>query len=611
MTITAGAGVVDVNDDQYEPLLNNNSDGDYGEIINTRIDHEEEEEEDMVVDYRGERVIKGGSNNKLGGWRSASLIIVVDIAEAMAYYGIAANLINYLTGPLHQSTVTAAANVNTWVGFIWMLPVFGAFVADSYLGRFRTIVFSTLIYVLGLGLLTLSVVLPSLMSQPDCPNNSENNTSCNSPSSFQVIFFFSSLYLVAIGRAGFKPCVQAFGADQFDGRNPKESKSKSSFFNWWYFGLCLGSSFSRLILTYIQDNISWGLGFCIAFISLALALIVFVLGTKTYHYSMREDKENPLFKIARVFVAAARNWRISFSSTILQDEEIRMPNRIRVGVHQFKFLDKALIDTSNSPIGSSKHGMQCSIAQVEDAKVVLRLVPIWITCLIYAVVFSQFSTFFTKQGSTMDRSIGPGFEIPAASLQILINLSTFVLIPVYDCVFVPFSRVFTSKPNGITMLQRIGGGMFISTISMVVAAIIEKRRLLVARDFGLIDSPEAPVPMSVWWLAPQYLLIGLADVFTNIGLQEFFYDQVPDELRSIGVSIYLSILGIGSFLSGFLISAIEKVTGGGGHYSWFSNNLNRAHLDYFYWLLAVLSVVELAAFLYFSKSYLYKRGASM
>jgi solute carrier family 15 (peptide/histidine transporter), member 3/4 len=111
-------------------------------------------------------------------------------------------------------------------------------------------------------------------------------------------------------------------------------------------------------------------------------------------------------------------------------------------------------------------------------------------------------------------------------------------------------------------------------------------------------------------LIPQYVLFGVSDVFTMVGLQEFFYDQVPDELRSVGLSLYLSIFGLGSFLSSFLISAIQKGTSKDGHDGWFASNLNRAHLDYFYAFLAALSAVGLTAFWFFSKSYVYKRTST-
>ncbi|KAF5188919.1 NRT1/ PTR FAMILY 5.10-like, partial [Thalictrum thalictroides] len=67
--------------------------------------------EGVVVDYKGHSVT---NRSKYGGWRSASFIIGVEIAERFAYIGISSNLITYLTGPLHQSTATAAQNVNVW-----------------------------------------------------------------------------------------------------------------------------------------------------------------------------------------------------------------------------------------------------------------------------------------------------------------------------------------------------------------------------------------------------------------------------------------------------------------------------------------------------------------
>ncbi|KAI8526592.1 hypothetical protein RHMOL_Rhmol12G0008200 [Rhododendron molle] len=550
-----------------------------------------------VVDYRNRPVTRSNS----GGWRSAVFIIGVEVAERSAYYGISSNLITYLTGPLGQSTSTAAEEVNAWSGAAMLLPLLGAFVADSFLGRYRTIIIASVLYVVGLGLLTLSAVLPSFSSS-DC--ESATSVSQCSPPQLQVVFFFFSLYLVAVAQGGHKPCVQAFGADQFDAQDPQECKAKSSFFNWWYFSLSFGSSLTILILNYIQDNLSWGLGFGIPCIIMAFALIIFLLGTMTYRFSIKSDEQSAFVRIGWVFVRAARNWRTSPSAMAIEEESLGiLPHQ---GSDQFRFLNKALL----APEASKEDGKVCNINEIEEAKAVLRLFPVWFTCLAYAMVFAQSSTLFTKQGATMDRSVVPGFTIPAASLICFMGLSIVIFIPIYDCIFVPIARGITRKPSGITMLQRIGFGLLLSMLSMVIAALVERKRLETAKEYGLIDNPKATVPMSFWWLVPQYILFGIADVFTIVGLQEFFYDQMPSELKSVGLSLYLSILGVGSILSSFLISVVESVTGGDGEDSWISDNLNRAHLDYFYWLLAGLSAVAMAAYLFVAKSYIYNRGST-
>lgn len=108
------------------------------------------------------------------------------------------------------------------------------------------------------------------------------------------------------------------------------------------------------------------------------------------------------------------------------------------------------------------------------------------------------------------------------------------------------------------MLQRVGLGLLLSVVYMVIASLVERKHLETALEYGLVDLPDATVPVSVFWLTPQYLLFGIVEEFTIVGLGEFFYDQVPSDLRSIGMSLYLSIFGVGSFLSSFLICHSES-----------------------------------------------------
>ncbi|KAL8482501.1 hypothetical protein ACS0TY_028614 [Phlomoides rotata] len=455
------------------------------------------------------------------------------------------------------------------------------------------IVASCVLYVAGLCFLTLSASLTS-NSPLEC-KPSANNVTC-SVNHLHLVFFFFSFYLIAFAQGGFTPCVQAFGAEQFDEEDRNENKAKSSFFNWWYWFVIGCILVPLFTLTYIQENVSWELGFGIPAIIMCFSLLLFLIGSTTYRFRIYSNVQSPFVRIYWVIVRAAKNRQVA--------PAVSIEGPLAHGGGSFMFLENALLAED----GSIEDEKICSIKDVEDTKSILRLAPFWFACLGYAIIYAQPSTLYTKQASTLDRHITPTFQIPAASLQHLFIVGPIILsLPLYDQVFVPLARAITKNPMGISMLQRIGTGLFLSFISIVFAAFVETKRLAIAREYGLVDIPGALIPMSVWWLAPQYILSGIADVLGMIGLQEFFYDQIPSELKSVGFALYLSILGIGSLISSFLVSSIQNATKGNGQGGWFSNNLNRAHLDYFYWLLAGLGASGLIMFIYFSKSYVYKR----
>lgn len=157
------------------------------------------------------------------------------------------------------------------------------------------------------------------MIPSDC--KASNPLSSCSPR-FQIIIFFSALYLVALAQGGHKPCVQAFGADQFDEKEPEELKAKGSFFNWWYFGMCAGTLSTLWVLNYIQDNLSWALGFGIPCIAMVIALAIFLLGTSTYRFSIRREDRSPFARIGNVYVAAVKNWSVSASAVADAEENL-------------------------------------------------------------------------------------------------------------------------------------------------------------------------------------------------------------------------------------------------------------------------------------------------
>lgn len=246
----------------------------------------------------------------------------------------------------------------------------------------------------------------------------------------------------------------------------------------------------------------------------------------------------------------------------------------------------------------------CTVTQVEELKSIIKLLPIWATGIIFSAVYSQMSNLFVLQGSYMDITIN-NFEIPPASLSIFDTLSVIFWVPIYDRMIVPFARKYTGHKSGITQLQRMGIGLVISIFAMVSAGVLEVIRLGIVRRNNYYDYEH--IPMSIFWQVPQYFLIGCAEVFTFIGQLEFFYDQAPDSMRSLCSALSLTTVALGNYLSSLLVTIVMSISTKGGKPGWIPDNLNRGQLQNFFWLLSVLSVLNLGAYLLVAKWYTYKR----
>lgn len=136
----------------------------------------------------------------------------------------------------------------------------------------------------------------------------DERTSCGSHSAFEMAIFYVSTYMVALGNGGYQPNIATFGADQFDEEDPEEGHSKIAFFSYFYLALNLGSLFSNTVLGYFEDEGKWALGFWASTASAAMALLLFLYGTRRYRHF--KPKGNPLSRISQVVIAASRKWKV-------------------------------------------------------------------------------------------------------------------------------------------------------------------------------------------------------------------------------------------------------------------------------------------------------------
>ena len=214
-------------------------------------------------------------------------------------------------------------------------------------------------------------------------------------------------------------------------------------------------------------------------------------------------------------------------------------------------------------------------------------------------------TLFILQANTMDLNITKSFQIPSASLSLFDTVSVILWIPLYDRAIVPMARRLTGHESGFTQLQRIAIGLAISILAMLLAGALELARLSQVRRHNYYALEH--VPMSVFWQVPQYVIMGCAEVFAFVGQIEFFYEQAPDAMRSLCSALSLTTTALGNYLSTFLVNVVTEFSTRNGKPGWITDNLNYGHLDYFFWLLGLLSVLNLGFFLVVAKWYSYKR----
>ncbi|KAJ9169650.1 hypothetical protein P3X46_017814 [Hevea brasiliensis] len=555
--------------------------------------------EDGTVDLKGRPVLR----SKTGRWRACSFIVGYEIFERMAYYGIASNLVLYLTRKLHEGTVTSSNDVTNWVGTVWMLPILGAYIADAHLGRFWTFVIASAIYLSGMILLTLAVSVPSLRP-PSCGPGIKEEDCDHKASALQKGVFYAALYIIAAGTGGTKPNISTMGADQFDDFEPKERIQKLSFFNWWMFSIFFGTLFSNTFLVYIQDNVGWALGYALPTVGLAVSIIVFLVGTPFYRHKLPSG--SPFTRMVQVLVAALRKQNVPLPNDPKELHELSLEEyssssgKFRIDhTPSLRLLDKAAVKN-----GSSSPWMLCPVTQVEETKQMIKMLPVLFITFIPSTMYAQVHTLFIKQGTTLDRSMGPHFEIPPACLTAFVTIFMLVSLVLYDRYFVPAVRQYTKNPRGISLLQRMGLGFILHVIIMITAFLVERRRLIVARENKIVKKDDI-VPLSIFILLPQFALMGVADTFVEVAKIEFFYDQAPEGMKSLGTSYFTSSLGIGNFLSSFLLKTVADITKKHGHKGWILDNLNISHLDYYYAFLAVLMFLNLLIFLVVAKFFVY------
>ncbi|KAM5569362.1 protein NRT1/ PTR FAMILY 3.1-like [Rosa sericea] len=572
---------------------------------------------------KNDDIMKTSKEKKLGGIKTLPFILANEMCDRFASSGFHSNMITYLTDELNLPLVKASNTLANFSGTASIMPLLGALVADSFAGRFWTITVASIIYELGLMVITISAVFPSFRPPP-CPTQ----VKCKEASGSQLWILYFSLLLTSLGSGGIRPCVVTFAADQLNYKNKTKVNTKSginiqkwNFFNWYYFCMIVATLAALTVVVYVQDHVGWGWGLGIPTVAMALSVVAFVIGSPLY--KKLKPGGSPLVRLAQVIVAAfhKRNAQFPHDPKLLYenpqlDAAISVHGKL-LNTNQFRWFDRAAIVLATDNIEANEEKEEdgsahlnlwrlSTVHRVEELKSMVRMLPIWAAAILLVASSSHTHSFTIQQARSMDRHISHSFEIEPASLQIFGLLTTLLALPLYERLFVPLARRFTGKPSGITCLQRMGVGFAINILATFVASFVEIKRKSVAAHHNLLDDPKAVIPISVFWLVPQACLHGLCEVFMHVGHLEFLYDQSPESMRSTAAALNWIAIGIGSYIGTVIVTLVHKYSGDSTR-NWLPDrNLNRGRLEYFYWLSGGIQVVNLIYYVVCARYYTYK-----
>lgn len=266
-----------------------------------------------------------------------------------------------------------------------------------------------------------------------------------------------------------------------------------------------------------------------------------------------------------------------------------------------RFLDKAAIisTTKSKEEQENNKWTLCGVAEVEAAKKLIRIAPICATFVISGVVISVGNTYFVEQANHLNRKVG----------RLTVPLTLFLAF--YESAKKSAAKYYFAMPKGELEKYRkseqkerkrlfgifapiaitFGINIYIE-LSCITAAKVETRRLHAVRKHGLIDKPEERIPMSIFWLLPQFLLLASADGLYKSSLTHFFAYHAPSCMNEYRVFLYKAVMGLGTIGSVLSVYLVGKVSEMGGEPNWFQYTLNQSRLDRYYWTLAVLCAVN-------------------
>lgn len=491
-------------------------------------------------------------------------------------------LAGYITGAVLKGGLGQDADASTDIihGFVavnYLMPLFGGWLSDKLIGRYHTILWVSLFYCAGHGVLACSDYAGGVHGKMIC--------------------LFIGLALIAFGSGGIKPCVSAFMGDQF---KPEQSHLMQKAYGAFYWAINFGAFFSFLLIPWTKDHYGYSPAFALPGILMAIATFVFWLGTSQYvrvppshqtksagfipvFFSAYTNRTTsgfgplvnilttlgaPLFIIVALLIVMVSNmtpttrdigWA-AFICTGLWYASVLVTSLMRKCDPGDEFWNGARKKYSEGEISAAR--------SVSPILFVLALIPVFWT------LFDQSNSTWVLQGEKMTPYHFPGFWFPtfdaisnwlhglakwpfelvhpsigAEQMQSMNALIVMVLVPLFTLGIYPYIGKWASP------LRRMSVGMFVAGASYLVVAALQKQI-------------ENGAQLNVLWQTVPYIVLTSAEVLVSTTGLEFAFREAAPELKSTIMSFFLLTVTVGDLL----VVGITKMFSDANHSASVSTN---------------------------------------
>ncbi|XP_014236153.1 peptide transporter family 1 [Trichogramma pretiosum] len=362
---------------------------------------------------------EGTVEPKLKYPKSVFFIVSNEFCERFAYYGMRTILTMYFTDILRVEENDATVMFHIFSSLAYFFPLIGAIIADSFLGKFRTILYLSIVYAVGQLLLAAS-------SMP----------------TFHMPVMETSiigLFLIALGTGGIKPCVSAFGGDQF--KLPEQEVYLSAFFSLFYFAINSGSLLSTIItpimrkdLTCFDQNSCYPLAFVVPACLMIVSIVIFASGKRLY--KMKQPSGNIVVQVSKCVGHA-------------------LIRKCKSKQSRDHWLDHA----------DDKYDRR----MIEDVKAVIKVLKLFIPLPFFWALFDQQGSRWTFQAARMDGDVF-GYVLKPDSFQVLNPIFIIMCIPIFQFAVYPVIEKFLFIN---TPLRKLSVGGILAGLSFVVSALVE------------------------------------------------------------------------------------------------------------------------------------------